>query len=104
MKRSFIAFVFDADGYLKPYTSHPVFNGTIAPDCVRVPGASGDSPNPTICGKLKIREFEGAGQALAALSDYQKGYHLSDPTERAAFKPEKVDAFVLLERIVPINK
>lgn len=100
MKRSYIAFVFDVDGYLKPYTKHPLFTGEVAPDCARPAGASGVSPSPMICGKLNVREFEGVGQALAAVSDYQKGYHIQDPTERAKFVPEKFEAFVLLERIV----
>lgn len=73
MKRSYIAFVFDVDGYLKPYTKHPLFTGEVAPDCARPAGASGVSPSPMICGKLNVREFEGVGQALAAVSDYQKG-------------------------------
>lgn len=98
MKRSFIAFVFDADGYLRPYTEHPIFNGSIAPDCGVIPGTQ-NKTMPTFCDGLKVREFNGSGEAVAAMNDYMKGYHLSFE-DRAAFKPEQPKPFVMLERIV----
>lgn len=92
MKRVLIPFKL-VDGYPVVYNDHPVFNGTAAFDCGHVPGNS--NPNqrltePMVCSKLKVREFNGEGECIAAIQDYKR---------ELGKEAKPFEAFVLIPKI-----
>ncbi|HEU5291680.1 MAG TPA: hypothetical protein VFU05_13615 [Cyclobacteriaceae bacterium] len=82
MKRVFIAYAVGKDGSLSLH-KHPVFTGDCAYDL-------GGEQKVQECQVLKVREFTGPGECLAALQDYAR-QHPKDEFE-------EIGSFVLLER------
>jgi len=82
MKRTFIAYAVGKDGSLSLH-KHPVFTGDCAYDL-------GGEQQVQECGALKVREFTGVGEAMAALGDYTR--------QHSADEQQDPGAFVLLER------
>jgi len=82
MKITYIAYAVGKDGSLSLH-KHPVFTGDCAYDL-------GGEQQVQECAALKVREFTGEGEAIAAITDYARQHPSED-----VVNPE---SFVLLKR------